>query len=60
MKTENNTLRSKVSDLEAMVRRLGQIIREKLPRVYAAITQPKRDWQQPPQKQKPKSRDLER
>lgn len=60
LKTENNTLRSKVSDLEAMVRRLGQIIREKLPEVYAAITQPKRDWQQPPQKQKPKSRDLER
>lgn len=47
-------------DLEAMVRRLGQIIREKLPEVYAAITQPKRDRQQPPQKQKPKSRDLER
>lgn len=43
-----------------MVRRLGQIIREKLPEVYAAITQPKRDRQQPPQKQKPKSRDLER
>lgn len=60
LKTENNTLRSKVSDLEAMVRRLGQIIREKLPEVYAAITQPKRDRQQPPQKQKPKSRDLER
>lgn len=51
---------TKVSDLEAMVRRLGQIIREKLPEVYAAITQPKRDRQQPPQKQKPKSRDLER
>ena len=50
----------KVADLEAMVRRLGQIIREKLPEVYAAITQPKRDRQQPPQKQKPKSRDLER
>ena len=31
LKTENNTLRSKVADLEAMVRRLGQIIREKLP-----------------------------
>ena len=31
-----------------------------LPEVYAAITQPKRDRQQPPQKQKPKSRDLER
>lgn len=60
LKTENNTLRSKVADLEAMVRRLGQIIREKLPEVYAAITQPKRDRQQPPQKQKPKSRDLER
>lgn len=55
-----NTLRSKVADLEAMVRRLGQIIREKLPEVYAAITQPKRDRQQPSQKQKPKSRDLER
>ena len=49
LKTENNTLRSKVADLEAMVRRLGQIIREKLPEVYAAITQPKRDRQQPPQ-----------
>ena len=60
LKTENNTLRSKVADLEAMVRRLGQIIREKLPEVYAAITQPKRDRQQPSQKQKPKSRDLER
>ena len=60
LKTENNTLRSKVADLEAMVHRLGQIIREKLPEVYAAITQPKRDRQQPPQKQKPKSRDLER
>lgn len=34
LKTENNTLRSKVVDLEAMVRRLGQIIREKLPEVY--------------------------
>ena len=42
------------------VRRLVQIIREKLPEVYAAITQPKRDRQQPPQKQKPKSRDWER
>ena len=31
LKTENNTLRSKVADLEAMVHRLGQIIREKLP-----------------------------
>lgn len=60
LKTENNTLCSKVADLEAMVRRLGQIIREKLPEVYAAITQPKRDRQQPPQKQKPKSRDFER
>lgn len=60
LKTENSGLRSKVADLEAMVRRLGQIIREKLPEVYAAITQPKRDRQQPPQKQKPKSRDLER
>ena len=60
LKTENSGLRSKVSDLEAMVRRLGQIIREKLPEVYAAITQPKRDRQQPPQKQKPKSRDFER
>ena len=60
LKTENNSLRSKVADLEAMVHRLGQIIREKLPEVYAAITQPKRDRQQPPQKQKPKSRDLER
>lgn len=60
LKTENSGLRGKVADLEAMVRRLGQIIREKLPEVYAAITQPKRDRQQPPQKQKPKSRDLER
>lgn len=60
LKTENSSLRGKVADLEAMVRRLGQIIREKLPEVYAAITQPKRDRQQPPQKQKPKSRDLER
>ena len=60
LKTENSSLRGKVADLEAMVRRLGQIVREKLPEVYAAITQPKRDRQQPPQKQKPKSRDLER
>jgi uncharacterized protein YdcH (DUF465 family) len=60
LKTENSSLCSKVADLEATVRRLVQIIREKLPEVYAAITQPKRDWQQPPQKQKPKSRDLER
>ena len=60
LKTENSSLRGKVADLEAMVRRLGQIIREKLPEVYAAITQPKRDRQQPSQKQKPKSRDLER
>ena len=60
LKTENSSLRSKVADLEATVRRLVQIIREKLPEVYAAITQPKRDRQQPPQKQKPKSRDLER
>ena len=56
MKTENSSLRSKVADLEATVRRLVQIIREKLPEVYAAITQPKRDRQQPPQKQKPKSK----
>ena len=60
LKTENSSLCSKVADLEATVRRLVQIIREKLPEVYAAITQPKRDRQQPPQKQKPKSRDLER
>lgn len=60
LKTENSSLRSKVADLEATVHRLVQIIREKLPEVYAAITQPKRDRQQPPQKQKPKSRDLER
>lgn len=60
LQTENSSLRSKVADLEATVRRLVQIIREKLPEVYAAITQPKRDRQQPPQKQKPKSRDLER
>lgn len=60
LKTENSSLRSKVADLEATVRRLVQIIREKLPEVYAAITQPKRDRQQPPQKQKPKSRDWER
>ena len=46
LQTENSSLRSKVADLEAMVRRLGQIIREKLPEVYAAITQPKRDKQQ--------------
>ena len=59
LQTENSSLRSKVAD-EATVRRLVQIIREKLPEVYAAITQPKRDRQQPPQKQKPKSRDLER
>lgn len=58
LKTENSSLRGKVADLEATVRRLVQIIREKLPEVYAAITQPKRDRQQPPQK--PKSRDLER
>ena len=31
LKTENSSLRGKVADLEAMVRRLGQIIREKLP-----------------------------
>lgn len=60
LQTENSGLRNKVADLEATVRRLVQIIREKLPEVYAAITQPKRDRQQPPQKQKPKSRDLER
>ena len=48
LKTENSSLRSKVADLEATVRRLVQIIREKLPEVYAAITQPKRDRQQPP------------
>lgn len=60
LKTENSSLRGKVADLEATVRRLVQIIREKLPEVYAAITQPKRDRQQPSQKQKPKSRDLER
>ena len=60
LKTENSSLRGKVADLEATVRRLVQIIREKLPEVYAAITQPKRDRQQPPRKQKPKSRDLER
>ena len=48
LKTENSSLCSKVADLEATVRRLVQIIREKLPEVYAAITQPKRDRQQPP------------
>ena len=42
MKTENSSL-CKVADLEATVRRLVQIIREKLP----AITQPKRDRQHP-------------
>lgn len=51
LQTENSSLRGKVSDLEAMVRRLGQIIREKLPEVYAAITQPKRDKQQTTEKQ---------
>ncbi|WP_343117725.1 MobV family relaxase, partial [Clostridioides difficile] len=35
LQTENSSLRIKVADLEAMVRRLGQIIREKLPEVYA-------------------------
>ena len=49
LKTENSSLCSKVADLEATVRRLVQIIREKLPEVYAAITQPKRDRQQPPE-----------
>ena len=49
LKTENSSLRGKVADLEATVRRLVQIIREKLPEVYAAITQPKRDRRQPPQ-----------
>lgn len=60
LQTENSSLRSKVADLEAMVRRLGQIIREKLPEVYAAITQPKRDQQQTTEKQKPKTKDWER
>lgn len=60
LKTENSSLRGKVADLETMVRRLGQIIREKLPEVYAAITQPKRDKQQTPEKQKPKSKGWER
>jgi hypothetical protein len=60
LQTENSSLRSKVADLEAMVRRLGQIIREKLPEVYAAITQPKRDKQQTTEKQKPKSKGWER
>lgn len=60
LQTENSSLRSKVADLEAMVRRLGQIIREKLPEVYAAITQPKRDKQQITEKQKPKSKGWER
>lgn len=59
LQTENSSLRSKVADLEAMVRRLGQIIREKLPEVYAAITQPKRE-QQTAEKQKPKSKGWER
>ena len=53
LKTENSSLRSKVADLEATVRRLVQIIREKLPEVYAAITQPKRDRQQPPRSRSP-------
>ena len=60
LQTENSSLRSKVADLEAMVRRLGQIIREKLPEVYAAITQPKRNQQQTTEKQKPKTKDWER
>lgn len=60
LQTENSSLRSKVVDLEAMVRRLGQIIREKLPEVYAAITQPKRDQQQTTEKKKPKSKGWER
>lgn len=60
LKTEIGGLRGKVADLEAMVRRLGQIIREKLPEVYAAITQRKQSEQQPPEKQKPKSKGWER
>lgn len=60
LKTEIGGLRGKVADLEAMVRRLGQIIREKLPEVYAAITQRKQPEQQPPEKQKPKSKGWER
>ena len=60
LKTENSSLRGKVADLEATVRRLVQIIREKLPEVYAAITQPKRDKQQTTEKQKPKSKGWER
>ena len=60
LKTENSSLRGKVADLEAMVRRLGQIIRVKLPEVYAAITQPKRDRQQPPRSRSLNQRDLER
>lgn len=58
LQTENSGLRGKVADLEGMVRRLLSIIREKLPEVYAALTQPKRDQQQTPQK--PKSMDWER
>lgn len=60
LKAEIGGLRGKVADLEAMVRRLGQIIREKLPEVWAAITQPKRDQQQqtaPERKSKPKERE---
>lgn len=60
LQTENSGLNGRVADLEAMVRRLGQIIREKLPEVYAAITQPKRDQQQTAEKQKPKSKGWER
>lgn len=61
LQTENSSLRGKVADLEGMVRNLLNIIREKLPEVYAALTQRKqRDQQQTAEKPKPKSKGWER
>ena len=56
MEIEIGGLRSKVADLEAKVRRLGQIVREKLPEVWAALTQ--RNEQQT--HDRPKSKGWER
>lgn len=62
LKTENSTLQSKVVDLDGMVRRLLHVIREKLPEVYAALTQRKQTEKQQPtqEKPKPKSKGWER
>jgi FtsZ-binding cell division protein ZapB len=62
LKAENSTLQDRIANLDGMVRYLLNIIREKLPEVYAAFVQRRAERQQQPtqEKPKPKSKGWER